>query len=717
MLEVVPSAYEALLRSLGPADTLVVTHRFEGHETGTRHRLDIDLYRPPAATPGPQQDELLRALQALLPRWRFDTGAAQPSDSESLPLQLVLEPAPLLLTRRSGGRWAEVVADQRLPFPADLANWPLTVPFEEPIADGHWALQLRFERVALPAEEVERIYRVWQELRRGSWRLHHPGAQTDPYVHDAELEARAQALVRAWLGATWGGYHLSLALRGAAPFSAWAVRRLSRDVFGPHLPVQTVDTTADQRIRWPLLVQQGLPGWVPTDALAIAAGLPAVPPEPARLPEGPGVVIGHTSSGAKPILLPDALLSSHLAVLGASGSGKSSCLERLALERIHGGAGVAVFDPHSELTAKILAGVPAHRRQDVVVIDLADDDWSVALNPMQGTREDAALRNFVAGQLVELQDRVFETHDSSGPASRMRLDMTARLAMAHPNGGTLQDCVRLLVEPDFMLWLLDKTEDPQVAKFFADFRRGSGEQDWANWRPYLASRYLRLVSNRALKRLFCRPSTVDLASALQGNRILLFNLSASVLSQAEIQAAGTLLLMMFHLAARRCNVAGRRLERPYSLILDEAQNYMSTALVSACREARKLGLGIVFCTQSVHALRHPVAGDLSADLLGNTACKLTFRTSPRDALRLEEFNAPEFPVKDIVRLPNYHAVLSIPALGMPPLMLKAALPRAAAPGEGLDAAALRAMSGRAFGTPVAEADAFLLQRHGLAHLD
>ena len=310
-------------------------------------------------------------------------------------------------------------------------------------------------------------------------------------------------------------------------------------------------------------------------------------------------------------------------MLGASGSGKSSCLERLALERIHAGAGVAVFDPHSELTGKILAGVPAHRRQDVVVVDLADEDWSVALNPMQGTRDDAALRNFVAGQIVELQDRVFETQDSSGPASRMRLDMTVRLAMAHPDGGTLQDCVRLLTEPEYLTWLVAKTQDPQVAQFFADFRRGSGEQEWANWRPYLASRYLKLVSNRALKRLFCRPSTLDLSSALQDNRILLFNLSASVLSQAEIQAAGTLLLMMFHLAARRCNAAGHRLERPYTLILDEAQNYMSTALVSACREARKLGLGIVFCTQSVAALRHPVAGDLSADLLGNTACKLT----------------------------------------------------------------------------------------------
>jgi hypothetical protein len=118
-----------------------------------------------------------------------------------------------------------------------------------------------------------------------------------------------------------------------------------------------------------------------------------------------------------------------------------------------------------------------------------------------------------------------------------------------------------------------------------------------------------------------------------------------------------------------------------------------------------------------NGIEPPVAGDLSADLLGHTACKLTFRCSPRDALRLEELHAPEFSVKDIVRLPNYHAVLSAPALGLPPVMFRTALPRANPDGDRVDLVAVRQFSGRRFGTPGAQADEYLRRRHGLTHLD
>ena len=74
----------------------------------------------------------------------------------------------------------------------------------------------------------------------------------------------------------------------------------------------------------------------------------------------------------------------HLHVLGPTGVGKSTLLQNLILQDIGAGRGVVVIDPKGDLVSDVLARVPAHRHDDVVVLDPADDQRPVGINVMGG---------------------------------------------------------------------------------------------------------------------------------------------------------------------------------------------------------------------------------------------------------------------------------------------------------------------------------------------
>ena len=61
---------------------------------------------------------------------------------------------------------------------------------------------------------------------------------------------------------------------------------------------------------------------------------------------------------------------SHMYVIGKTGTGKSTLLERLILSDIAAGEGLMLVDPHGDLVERIMARVPEHRKGDVIFLDV-----------------------------------------------------------------------------------------------------------------------------------------------------------------------------------------------------------------------------------------------------------------------------------------------------------------------------------------------------------
>src|SRR5436190_14368520 len=71
---------------------------------------------------------------------------------------------------------------------------------------------------------------------------------------------------------------------------------------------------------------------------------------------------------------------SHMYVIGKTGTGKSTLLKTMVLQDIAAGRGLALLDPHGDLTAEIVARVAEHRRRDLVHLDTPNANWT--FNPL-----------------------------------------------------------------------------------------------------------------------------------------------------------------------------------------------------------------------------------------------------------------------------------------------------------------------------------------------
>jgi len=110
---------------------------------------------------------------------------------------------------------------------------------------------------------------------------------------------------------------------------------------------------------------------------------------PVEIPSTGRVVASATFPGAeRPLALsvPDSLR--HLHVIGPTGSGKSTMLVGLIAGDMEAGRGVVVLDPKGDLVADVLERVPAHRLDDVCILDPGDDVRPVGLNLLTATEAD-----------------------------------------------------------------------------------------------------------------------------------------------------------------------------------------------------------------------------------------------------------------------------------------------------------------------------------------
>lgn len=334
-----------------------------------------------------------------------------------------------------------------------------------------------------------------------------------------------------------------------------------------------------------------------------------------------GIAVGHYGAALgvrKSVGIPDGERLKHTHILGATGSGKTTLLKHLIVQDLQAGHGLAVIDPKGDLIDELLAHVPAHRLDDVVLFDPTDHDHPVGFNMLAFVGEAELSRT--ASELVSIFKKLF------GAAWGQRLEHILRytaLTLLEVPGSTLLDIPDLLLDDDFRHGLLVNVRNFSTRAFWEqEYQVLSNAQRMQavlpilnRVGPWLAYPEIRNIAGQV-------HSSFHLRTLMDQGKILLVNIPQGRLGEDASGLLGAMLVSKIQLTAMARAGNPAHTKRPFFLYVDEFQNFVTSSFEKILTEARSFGLGLVVANQYPEQLTPSLRLALANNVAVQLSCYL-----------------------------------------------------------------------------------------------
>lgn len=494
----------------------------------------------------------------------------------------------------------------------------------------HWTVTGAPELVWLIATHPDSGVRIrlWAADSPDQWRL-----DAAVLTRDAEPTLRLRARIRAEFPG------LSVASEQGAQA---AVIRLGSD----HL---------DSLFAIPVGGAEPLPG------VYVAAAVP-LPIHPVRqtMCSSASVRLGSALTVARqhtPVLIGSEERLRHMHVLGRTGTGKSSFLAGVAHEIARAGDGVLVLDPHGHLVDRIIAELPDAAADRSWMIRCGDVNNPVPLNPM--AVGDQVRREIAIDDVCAAFQYLFDKKNTGivGPRFRERVAMGLRaLAAAFGPRASLLDVPTALAEPKFMERAAAASADDRLKAWLKNDLANRHSGEYADLVSWVNSKFEAFSSTAAMRGILgSGEDAIDFPEAMDSGRIILVDLSKSTLGTSATSLLGYLYLNRVWISA----LQRRNIERPFTVIVDEAQAMISGSLTAMLTEGRKFGLSVIVAHQYLSQLDD----DLRPAVDGNVATTVAFRGAATDALEVRRRLGERVDTETLMTLPDLSAVILRTAVG------------------------------------------------------
>jgi hypothetical protein len=350
--------------------------------------------------------------------------------------------------------------------------------------------------------------------------------------------------------------------------------------------------------------------------------------------------------------------SRHVYIVGKTGMGKTTLLLNQVRHDVASGRGLCLIDPHGDLAEAVLGTVSPERTNDVILFDAGDGEHAVGFNPL--ACPDTSRMDLVASGVVSSLRKMY---DSWGP----RLEDTLRNSVyaAIELRGTFLTVLRLLSDAPYRERMVARLADPVVRSFW--------EQEFACWskayrteavaaiqnkiRPFLTNRTARAIVSQADR-------TLDLRRIMDEDKILIVNLSKGRLGEDNSAMLGALLVSSIQESAMRRADTPEHERRPFSLFVDEFQNFTTGSFATILSEARKYALSLTISHQYFRQLDEQTAHAVA----GNVGTFVAFAVGGDDAEWLAATmskSAGQMASHDFTNLPRYTACVRLLMDGLP----------------------------------------------------
>ncbi|HEV7642528.1 MAG TPA: type IV secretion system DNA-binding domain-containing protein [Pyrinomonadaceae bacterium] len=339
-------------------------------------------------------------------------------------------------------------------------------------------------------------------------------------------------------------------------------------------------------------------------------------------PKNTWVVLGENihEGKAQTVYLSDEQRSKHVHVLGSTGSGKSALMLHLIKQDMELGNGLCVFDPHGDLIDEVIAHVPEHRINDVILFDPSDSEFPIGFNILYANSD--AEKALLSSDLVATFRRM---STSWGDVMDSVLANAILAFVESSRGGTLFDLKRFLVEKEFRDDFLHTISDEAICYFWLH------EFPLINGKPQnsILIRLDAFIRQKLVRNIVCQPkSTLDFRKIMDNRQILLIKLSQGLIGEENAHLLGTLLVSKLYQTALSRQDSR---DRPHFwLYLDEFHHFITPSMESILSGVRKYNIGLTLAHQEFRQLQSRNQ-EVASSVLSNCYTRICFRLGDTDA--------------------------------------------------------------------------------------
>jgi energy-coupling factor transporter ATP-binding protein EcfA2 len=318
----------------------------------------------------------------------------------------------------------------------------------------------------------------------------------------------------------------------------------------------------------------------------------------------------------------------HIAVLGKTGSGKSSLLRFMAQQDIRAGRGFVYFDQHGDTTPFLLSTIAAEewkREQELheklIVIAPADTEFSVGLNPL----EQAGASFVRVAEFAQVLKRRWGLEHFGARTDEL---LRNTLFVLSANGLTLLELAPLLTHSAFRAGCLKKTPNIEVRQYFETRYNQASEPMQATMREPILNKTSAFTADPSFRHIVGQPqSTFSVTEAMDQDHWIIANLEKGKLGEQSL-TLGSLLFTIVK------NALFSRTKRTlFTVYVDEVQNFLAydTGIETVLSEARKFGVSVVSANQFLG--QYP--DEMRAAIL-SVGTHIFFQMSPVDATQIAQ---------------------------------------------------------------------------------
>lgn len=352
----------------------------------------------------------------------------------------------------------------------------------------------------------------------------------------------------------------------------------------------------------------------------------------------------------------------HVYAIGQTGTGKTVLLKNMIISDIEAGNGICLIDPHGDAIEDILPRIPRERAEDVILFDASDTDRPLGLNIFEAKTVEQ--KDLVIAEAITMLYKLYDPGHQGimGPRFEHWFRNAALALMADPAGGTFIEVPRIFTDDKFLAEKLQHVTDPVVRNFWINEMGQTADFHKSEVLGWFVGKFGAFMTNTTMRNILGQvQSSLNLREIMDGRKILLVNLSKGLIGELNMQLLGMIFISKIQLAAMSRAELPEDQRQPFSLYIDEFQNFVTDNISQILSEARKYKLSLIMANQFIGQLRD----DIKAAVFGNVGTIISFRVGAEDGEFIVKQFAPEFDIPNIINQENLHAICKMTIQGLP----------------------------------------------------